>query len=114
MYFYCKACENFTEFLLYEFLKKWNMQILLDFILDNVILKSRYSQRTSTLWWKILKGTGDIEKEQQRENNIKPNNEWNTNNNHFVLPNTQSWEWEITKWYLDIIQVLFSWEILQF
>lgn len=49
MYFYCKACENFTELLLYEFLKKWNMEIVLDFILDNVILKSRYSQRTSTL-----------------------------------------------------------------
>lgn len=39
MYFYCKAFEKFTEFLLYEFLKKWNMEILLDFILDNVILK---------------------------------------------------------------------------
>ena len=47
--YYCKACENFTEFLLYKFLKKWNMEILLDFILDNVILKSRCSQRTSTL-----------------------------------------------------------------
>ena len=39
MYFYCKAFEKFTEFLLYEFLKKWNMEISLDFILDNVILK---------------------------------------------------------------------------
>lgn len=107
MYFYCKACENFNEFLLYEF-KKWNMDILLDFILDNVILKSRSSQRTSTLWWKILKGTGEIEKEQQPGNNIEPSNKWNTNDDHFVLPDTQIQDWEITKWYLEIIQVLFN------
>lgn len=54
VYFYCKACEIFTEFLLYEFLKKWNVEIQLDFILDNVILKSCYSQKDFYL---VMKNT---------------------------------------------------------